>query len=397
MLHMFVYLHVSIVHYFGRRLSLDSSSVTVGNFEVANVTASVAYALGSGAEEGQISVRVVDQRNGRLQLAGASDMSWKLAALESLTTGMSSPNFVSVSTNLSSLRYIDDGVTIWIYIYSHSGSIGLPYSDPSALEYFKTALSQTMAAALARAAGSATSPTANDIRNELQWYSSAIYSSVQIDFDYHDSKIADQITSAFEHMSRDWQYQSRNVYWNYYYSYYRYVYAGNVQLTSGSRMYASACSISSEVSLNLFSQGQQVTFSTGCDLTFVSPTSAETINYDIRVSCSTCSSFSGNVFYSYATSADAFDFLGTLNRTLYEASGGSVAFNANLALLYFYDFYDLTGHNHLAPTLQLATSVSFDRTAYEISLSERAATDLSLTAAGHFGFDFGSVDGHQEG
>ncbi len=121
------------------------------------------------------------------------------------------------------------------------------------------------------------------------------------------------------------------------------------------------------------------------------------MNYEMRVSCSACSSFSGYVYYSYATSADAFDFLGTLNRTLYEASGGSVAFNANLATLNFYNYYDITGHNHLAPTLQLATTVSFDRTAYEMSLSERVAADLSLTAAGRFGFDFGSVDGNQEG
>ncbi len=380
-----------------RHVSIDSSSLTVGKFEVAKVTASVAYALGSGAEEGQISVRVVDLRNGRLQLAGASDMSWRLAALESLTTDMSSPNFVSVSTNLSSLQYFDDEITVWFYIYSRSGSIGLPYSDPSALEYFKAAFSQTMAAALASAAGNATSPTADDIRNEIQWYNSAIYSTVQIDFDYRDSKIADQLTTAVEYINRDWRYQSTYVYLSYNYYHGQYAQAGTVQLTPGARIYASACSINSDVSLNLFSQGQQVTFSTGCDLTFVSPSSAGIVNYEMRVSCSACSSFSGYVYYSYSTSADAFDFLGTLNRTLYEVSGGSVAFNANLATLYFYDFYDVTGHNHLAPTLQLATTVSFDRTAYEMSLSERAAADLSLTAAGRFGFDFGSVDGNQEG
>ncbi len=379
-------------------MSIDSSSLTVGNFEVANVTASVAYALSSGAEEGQIWLRVVDQRDGRPQVAGASEMSWKLAALESLTTDMSSPNFLRMSTNLSSLHYLEDRAVIEINLYSQSGNVGLPTSDPSALEYFKVAFSQTMAAALAHSAGSAMSLTPVDMESEIQYYSSSSIESVtQVDFDYRNSKIADQITAAFEDMNRDWRRQSAYVqtYW-YYYNNDPYQYAGIVWLTSGSRMYASACSIRSDMSLNLFLNGQQVTFNTGCDLTFVS-TAIESTSYEMRVSHSYYSTFSGYVYYSYGTSADAFDFLGTLNRTLYEASGGSVSFNVNMASLNFYEYFDMMQHSHMAPTLQLATSVSYDRNSYEMSLSERASTDMSLTASGRFGFDLGSVDGNQGG
>ncbi len=378
-------------------MSIDSSSFTVGTFEVANVTASVAYALSSGAEEGQIWLRVVDQRDGRPQVAGASEMSWKLAALESLTTDMSSPNFLRMSANLSSLHYFDDRAVVYINLYSRSGNVGLPTSDPSAFGYFKVAFSQTMAAALAHSAGSSMSLTPIDMESEIQYYSSySINSVVQIDFDYRNSKIADQISAAFEDLHRDWRQHTTYVYWNNFNNYIPIQYAGSARLTSGSRMYASACSINYGSVLNLFLNGQQVTFNTGCDLTFVS-TAVESTIYELRVSCSYCSSFSGYVFYSYGTSADAFDFLGTLNRTLYEASGGSVSFNANMATLQIYEYFDMMQHNHFAPTLQLATSVSFDRNAYEMALSERASTDMSLTASGRFGFDLGSVDGNQGG
>lgn len=376
-----------------RLVTIDSSRLSTGASEIANVTAAVAYALGSGAEEGQMSLRVLDQRDGRPQLSGATEISWRLSALESLSMGMSSPNFVSVATNLSTLQGFQDGVNIWISLYSQSGSVVLPRASSQTMQYYEAALADTLLAAIAYGSDVAVNTTLLGLKTAwVEDYSNSLYSETRLSFDYHESTLADQISSALRRASEAWYRQSYYVSWN---SYWNGPYAspGGAVLSQGSRMYVDACGIQSgALIVDLYANGQQVTFNSNilngsrCGLSFVAP-NAQNTYYEIRARCVSCSYFSGYIYYSYSTSPDAFDFVATLNRTLYEVSGGSASLNSNMASLSFYSYDNDVWHSHLAPALQLVAGVSFDGGAYELELSERAYADMSLFVAGRFRFD----------